>query len=74
MVYNKMTDECVICLDMLNTNKTRYIKCCNNIIHDECLKKWLYKNNRCPLCNQDICIKYSWYEYFICYKHNYLYS
>ncbi len=67
MTYNKLSDECVICLDILSSSKLIYLRCCNNLIHDECLQNWLNKDNRCPLCNHNIHIKYSCLEYFLYY-------
>ena len=40
--------ECPICTnDLININKTR---CCNQLIHYECLQKCLLLKNECPFC------------------------
>lgn len=51
------TDECLICLEILNDNSNNPIyilECCNNSVHLRCLYKWYMVNNKktCFLCNQ----------------------
>ena len=51
--------ECPICLNTL-TNRGLFKKkilnspCCNQNIHETCLKKWLRENNTCPLCRETL--------------------
>ncbi|KAK6106459.1 TRC8 N-terminal domain family protein [Brugia pahangi] len=46
-------DACAICLsDILEDAR---ITPCNHFFHSECLKKWLYVKQVCPLCYSDLC-------------------
>lgn len=48
---NTDTDNCVICLSLLNDNKSniRALKCMHKF-HHECILVWLRRSNLCPLC------------------------
>merc|ERR1712150_410954 len=44
-------DVCAICYqELLNARITR----CNHFFHGVCLRKWLYVQDRCPLCHEVI--------------------
>lgn len=43
------TNKCSICLYKFN-NKSIMKLNCDHIYHKKCIKKWLKKNNSCPLC------------------------
>lgn len=51
--------ECPICLNTF-TNRGLFKKkilnspCCNQNIHEACLKQWLRENNTCPLCRETL--------------------
>jgi len=45
--------ECSICCDKLYTEKTKKLEC-KHIFHKKCLDEWLERDNRCPLCRNDI--------------------
>lgn len=48
-IKDMMKDDCFICLD--NYNTPVIMKCCNNIMCLECLKKCTHKSKlRCPFC------------------------
>ena len=48
--YQKLSDECTICLDYLNEKKVKHVLCCNKYVHEKCLVSWLKrdKEKRCP--------------------------
>jgi hypothetical protein len=48
-------DECMICLDLIkdSIDPIVVLKCLHQY-HQECLEKWRYKNNSCPLCKHPI--------------------
>lgn len=44
-------DTCCICLDTMNTTVNIKLHCCNNLIHLNCINKYIeYKNKYCLLC------------------------
>lgn len=60
--------ECFICLNDIDISQNNfYLKCCNNYLHNNCIKSWINhnkntNNNICPYCrtynndmNQLIC-------------------
>lgn len=54
-----LNDECMICLDLIKNdisdeiNDFVVLKCLHQY-HQECLEKWRYKSNSCPLCKYPI--------------------
>lgn len=54
-----LNDECMICLDLIKNdvsdeiNDFVVLKCLHQY-HQECLEKWRYKSNSCPLCKHPI--------------------
>ncbi|VVC36295.1 Zinc finger, RING-type,Zinc finger, RING/FYVE/PHD-type,TRC8 N-terminal domain [Cinara cedri] len=44
----KLDDVCAICYQNMNSAK---ITKCNHYFHGVCLRKWLYVQDRCPLCH-----------------------
>jgi len=54
MDFNKVNnnnEECSICLEPMDKN-TIVITYCNHTFHDDCIKKMLDYNNKCPLCRR----------------------
>jgi hypothetical protein len=47
-------DVCAICYTEM---KTAYVTPCSHLFHALCLKKWLYVQDRCPLCSSKIAWK-----------------
>lgn len=45
------TDNCAICLDVLEASQRVRVLPCAHIFHDACLTSWICTVNRCPLCN-----------------------
>jgi hypothetical protein len=45
-------EVCSICLDIIE-NDERELKCMHKY-HNMCIKKWLERSNRCPMCMRDI--------------------
>ncbi|KAL7302275.1 hypothetical protein TKK_0004941 [Trichogramma kaykai] len=43
-----LNDVCAICYQDMESAK---ITCCNHYFHSICLRKWLYVQDRCPLCH-----------------------
>jgi hypothetical protein len=61
IIYNN--EQCLICWDKYTTNNNvykmqslfsssmYYTYCtCNGYFHENCLLKWIYKTNSCPIC------------------------
>ena len=46
-------EECCICMDDLNNEKTQILKC-RHRFHEECIKEWYGTDRTCPLCREDI--------------------
>jgi hypothetical protein len=50
--------ECVICLEDISCNDYCKFNCCNNSVHNNCLKSWVDKSikntnvAKCFICNQ----------------------
>lgn len=45
---NSLDDVCAICYQEMHSAK---ITRCNHYFHGVCLRKWLYVQDRCPLCH-----------------------
>ena len=46
-------NNCSICFENIPLN-SEYITECQHYYHDKCIKKWLHKSTKCPICRQDI--------------------
>ena len=44
---------CCICFDYLSEKNILNLTGCEHKFHIECIKKWLFENNFCPLCKSD---------------------
>jgi hypothetical protein len=59
VTLDEMDDEleqgvrCAICLDRLAQGDVVGDIPCEHVFHKDCLKDWLKKKNRCPLCQRD---------------------
>jgi hypothetical protein len=59
VTLDEMDDEleqgvrCAICLDRLAQGDVVGDIPCEHVFHKDCLKDWLRKKNRCPLCQRD---------------------
>lgn len=47
------SDNCMICLDNLENEKIRTLKC-DHIFHEACIGKWLNTAPTCPLCRLQV--------------------
>ncbi|XP_068746561.1 RING finger protein 145-like [Montipora capricornis] len=47
----QLNDVCCICYDELDNAK---VTKCNHYFHSLCLRKWLYVQDKCPMCHADI--------------------
>ena len=46
-------DQCVICLETLDTKPTYSLPECNHTFHQNCIMHWFRQGNcKCPLCNE----------------------
>ena len=46
--------KCLICLDEFKDGQKSIILPCIHIFHSDCIKKWMKKENFCPLCKNKI--------------------
>ena len=46
--------KCLICLDEFKNGQKTIALPCTHIFHSECIKKWMKKENFCPLCKNKI--------------------
>ena len=54
---NKLDEEkkkCLICLENFKIGENTIILPCIHIFHSNCIKKWMEKNNKCPICKYKI--------------------
>ena len=47
----QLNDVCCICYEVLDRAK---VTKCNHFFHSLCLRKWLYVQDKCPMCHADI--------------------
>ncbi|XP_044173398.1 RING finger protein 145-like [Acropora millepora] len=47
----QLNDVCCICYEELDSAK---VTKCNHYFHSVCLRKWLYVQDKCPMCHADI--------------------
>ena len=47
----RLNDVCCICYEELDSAK---VTKCNHYFHSLCLRKWLYVQDKCPMCHADI--------------------
>ena len=52
----KDNDECIICMNYFNENdnEIKVFSCGKHIYHYECLKLWIEKDFKCPLCKYNL--------------------
>jgi len=52
----KDNDECIICMNNFNKDddKIKVFSCKKHIYHEECLKLWIEKDFKCPLCKYNL--------------------
>lgn len=53
---NTECTECIICMEDYRTSDSITPMPCNSkhVFHSKCIKKWLKKNNSCPLCKTSV--------------------
>lgn len=52
---NKFSNEnCVICQEPFKKGDNYIILPCIHYFHENCIKKWIYYKNKCPICNLEI--------------------
>ena len=47
-------NECAICLEKIDTEKNFVVTKCGHNFHSDCLIKALEKNNKCPMCREQL--------------------
>lgn len=50
----KHNDVCAICYAEMTSARTTH---CNHLFHGPCLRKWLYVQDKCPMCHAAITLK-----------------
>ena len=50
--------ECIICLDEFNIGETVTLIKCGHMYHTHCLYYWFLTKEVCPLCDEELKIKY----------------
>ena len=45
--------ECSICLEEITLKDVKLNRCCNNVFHKSCIKKWNARSGFCPLCRKE---------------------
>lgn len=52
---NKFSDkQCIICLEQFKKGDNYIFLPCMHFFHENCIKKWININNKCPFCNLEI--------------------
>ena len=51
---NFLDDNCIICLEQYKKGDNYIILLCKHFFHENCIKKWIYRKNKCPICNSEI--------------------
>lgn len=80
----KEENECFICLEVSSKyenkpsrfkNKIQFFKkCkCDGWVHDDCIEKWFYLKEICPICCNRIIYINSEFDYMLYFIHFYLY-
>ena len=46
-------NTCIICREQMYVGDSKVLKC-SHCFHAECLEKWVYKSNKCPICFEEI--------------------
>lgn len=50
----KPKEECIICLEKYKIGESYIILPCIHLFHEDCIKKWIRKKNKCPVCVSEI--------------------
>jgi hypothetical protein len=50
----RQTEECAICLGVVESGESVYDVPCGHIFHEQCLEEWLNSNANCPACRYNI--------------------
>ena len=45
---------CIICQEEFKKGDNYIFLPCMHFFHENCIKRWIYINNKCPICNYDI--------------------
>jgi hypothetical protein len=47
-------NECIVCMDQINTNQTILRLTCGHYYHQNCIYQWLTKKSSCPQCRHSL--------------------
>lgn len=47
-------NDCIICLNEMETGSTQISLECGHLFHEECITDWLGINNTCPVCRREV--------------------
>ncbi len=47
-------NECIVCMDQINTNQTILRLICGHYYHQNCIHQWLTKKSSCPQCRHSL--------------------
>jgi hypothetical protein len=47
-------NECIVCMDQINTNETILRLTCGHYYHQNCIHEWLTKKSSCPQCRHSL--------------------
>jgi hypothetical protein len=74
--YELNNDNMCKPMQLINQNIFLKICNCNGWIHDNCLKKWLIKNKKCPICRSNVNVykNTNFIEIYVEYKEKYIYK
>ncbi|EPR79904.1 RING finger protein [Spraguea lophii 42_110] len=53
-IPNNCSENCSICLEVMDENKYCTMLSCKHLYHLECIKRWAYSNPICPICRINI--------------------
>ena len=51
IIFKTLRDECIICLNHMETGQSATLLKCGHTYHTECIKIWFLNKQVCPLCN-----------------------
>ncbi len=51
IVETSFQDECIICLQKIESSQQASLLRCGHIYHTHCIYKWFQKKKECPLCD-----------------------
>ena len=53
-IKTQLNDECIICLENIQSNDRASLLKCGHIYHQSCIYEWFHKKKICPICYIEI--------------------